>query len=246
MVAAVKPDAVLVGAADVALAALTEAAEPGTIGEHRGVAMLADRLAVHYFDCLATAYPGWQWAVSVARAPRAKVATVCESSLLPTDGALLAPAWLPYADRLAPGDIGPGDITPFVADDPCLEQGFEATGEEDVDAVALWELGLGRPRVLSPEGRDRAAQRWYEGAHGPAAPVAVKAPAHCASCGYYVPLAGTLRAVFGICANAWSPSDGTVVSRDHGCGAHSETDMDRPEPDRIPEPIVDEFTVDEL
>lgn len=67
--------------------------------------------------------------------------------------------------------------------------GFEATGEEDVDAVALWELGLGRPRVLSAEGRDTAAQRWYDGAHGPTAEVAVKAPAACESCGYFLPMA---------------------------------------------------------
>ena len=28
--------------------------------------------------------------------------------------------------------------------------------------------------------------------------------------------------MFGACANEWSPSDGLVVSLDHGCGAHSE------------------------
>lgn len=107
-------------------------------------------------------------------------------------------------------------------------------------------LGLGRPRVLSAEGRERAAQRWYDGAHGPAAPVAVKAPAPCATCGFFVPMAGVLRAVFGVCANAWSPSDGTVVSRDHGCGAHSEVDLVKPGPEKVPDPIVDEFVVDEL
>jgi hypothetical protein len=47
-----------------------------------------------------------------------------------------------------------------------------------------------------------------------------------------------------VCANEWSPSDGRVVSLDHGCGAHSETDMDHPEPTSVGEPIVDEFAVD--
>ena len=115
------------------------------------------------------------------------------------------------ADRLAPGDVGPGDVTPKIDDDPNLEPGFEATGDEDVDAVALWELGLGRPRVLSAEGRARAAQRWYDGDHGPKAPVAVKASATCSTCGYFVPMAGALRPVFGVCANEWSPDDGRVV-----------------------------------
>lgn len=246
MAPAVKLDAVLVGAVDLARAALGESAEPGTVGEHQGAAMVSDRLATHYFACTAAAYPGWQWSVTVARAPRAKVATVCETALVPAAGALLAPAWLPYADRLAPGDIGPGDATPYVADDPLLEAGFEATGDEDVDAMAFWELGLGRPRVLSRDGRSAAAQRWYDGDRGPSAAIAVKAPAPCSTCGFYVPLAGALRSVFGVCANEWSPSDGTVVSLDHGCGAHSEVDMERPEAPSVPEPIIDEFTLDQL
>ncbi len=244
MPSAPKSDPALVASVDQAAASLREVAEPGSIGDHLATVMVGERLATHYFRCSSRSYPGWRWAVSVARAPRAKAVTVCESALVAGDGALLAPAWVPYADRLAPGDIGPGDVTPFVEVDPLLEMGFEATGDEDVDAVALWELGLGRVRVLSPEGRDQAAQRWYDGPHGPTSPDAVKATAECASCGYYLPLAGSLRAVFGICANAWSPSDGAVVSRDHGCGAHSETDMDRPAPRRVPEPIVDEYALD--
>ena len=34
-----------------------------------------------------------------------------------------------------------------------------------------------------------------------------------------------MRQMFGVCANEWSPSDGKVVSLDHGCGAHSQTDV---------------------
>jgi hypothetical protein len=34
------------------------------------------------------------------------------------------------------------------------------------------------------------------------------------------------------------------VSIDHGCGAHSETDVDRPEPEPLPEPILDETGVE--
>ncbi len=145
-------------------------AESGAVGEHLGMEMVEERLATHYFTCTARAYLGWRWAVSVARVPRSKTVTVCEANLVPGEGALLSPDWVPYAERLAPGDVGPGDVTPLVADDPNLEPGFEATGDEDVDQVALWELGLGRPRVLSAEGREAAAQRWYEGESGPSAP----------------------------------------------------------------------------
>ena len=237
---AVKPDPTLKGALDLAREAAESIAEAGTVGGHLGMEMVQDRVATHYFECTAKAYPGWRWAITVARVPRSKVVTVSETNLVPGDGALLSPEWLPYADRLAPGDIGPGDVTPKVDDDPLLEAGFEATGDEDVDAVALHELGLGRPRVLSAEGREAAAQRWYDGDHGPNAPVAQKAPAPCSSCGFFLPMAGALRSFFGVCANAWSPSDGSVVSLDHGCGAHSEVDIDAPEPEVIAPPVLDD------
>ncbi|GAB3054679.1 DUF3027 domain-containing protein [Intrasporangium mesophilum] len=242
--AAPKSDSVLLAATDLARTALDEVAEPGTVGAHLGMDLLEERLAMHWFECTSPGYRGWRWGVSVARVPRAKLATVCETNLLPGPDALLAPEWLPYADRLAPGDLGAGDVLPYRPVDPFLEQGFEATGDEDVDQMAFFELGLGRPRVLSAEGREDAATRWYAGDGGPTSEVSVKATARCSTCGYFVPMAGALRPVFGVCANEWSPSDGRVVSLDHGCGAHSETDLEAPEPSSVGDPIVDEFAVD--
>ena len=241
-----KQDAVLAAAVQEARTAAEQVAEAGTVGDHVGMRMEAERLATHLFACTAPAYRGWTWAVTVARVPRSKHVTVCEAHLLPGADALLAPDWVPYAQRLAPGDLGAGDVLPYVEEDQNLEPGFEATGEEDVDQLAFFELGLGRPRVLSAEGREVAAQRWYDGDHGPHAPVAVKAKGACATCGYYVPMAGALRALFGVCANAWSPSDGTVVSLDHGCGAHSETDVAPAPPVPVSAPIVDELSWDIL
>lgn len=243
-VTAPKSDAVLLAASDLARSVLEEIAEPGTVGAHLGMDLLDERLGMHWFECTSAGYRGWHWGVSVARAPRAKVATVCETNLLPGPDAVLAPEWLPYADRLAPGDLGAGDVLPYRPDDPNLEAGFEATGEEDVDQMAFFELGLGRPRVLSAEGREAAATRWYDGDGGPSSEIALKATERCTTCGYFLPMAGALRVTFGVCANEWSPSDGRVVSLDHGCGAHSETDMEHPEPVPVGEPIVDEFAVD--
>ncbi|MFK5581930.1 MULTISPECIES: DUF3027 domain-containing protein [unclassified Serinicoccus] len=235
-----KIDTMLSGAVEVALAAAQEIGEPGTVGEHLGAVAEGDRLVTHYFTCTASGYPGWRWAVTLSRVPRARRATINEVHLVAGEGALLSPEWLPYADRLAPGDIGPGDRTPFTEDDPHLEAGFEATGEEDVDEVALWELGLGRPRVLSAEGRDAAATRWNEGEHGAGSESARQAPAPCRTCGFFLPLAGALRANFGICASAWSPADGTVVALDFGCGAHSEIDVEKRAAEKIDPPVLDE------
>jgi Protein of unknown function (DUF3027) len=239
-----KRDAILSAAIDQAREAAVSIAEPSMVGEHLGAVTDGERLATHYFECTAAAYPGWRWAITVARVARGKKATVCETNLVPGEGALLSPKWLPYAQRLAPGDLGDGDVLPYIEDDQRLEPGFEATGDEDVDQVALWELGLGRKRVLSAEGREEAAQRWSDGDTGPASPGAEKAPAPCSSCGFYYPMPGALRGSFGVCANAWSPSDGRVVSLDHGCGAHSEVDVIREDPKPAHEHVLDEFAVD--
>ena len=65
----------------------------------------------------------------------------------PTDGVVTRLGVTPGSQ------VGAGDVLPYKEDDPNLEPGFEATGDEDVDQVALWELGLGRKRVLSAEGK---------------------------------------------------------------------------------------------
>ncbi len=224
--AAATKDAVLSSAVDLARAAAEEVADrPELVGEHLGVVVEGERLVSHRFATTAPGYRGWHWAVTVARVPRARTATVCEVHLLPGEDALLAPAWVPWAERLRPGDLGPGDVLPFLPDDDRLEHGYEATGDADADELAIFELGLGRERVLSPLGRSEAAQRWYAGSHGPMAPQALAASAPCSTCGFLLLMAGSLRTEFGVCANEWSPDDGRVVSMDHGCGAHSQTDV---------------------
>ncbi|PZR54107.1 DUF3027 domain-containing protein [Xylanimonas oleitrophica] len=239
-------EAVLVGAVDLAREAAVEVAESASdVGEHLGAVVEGERLVSHRFAAGMAGYRGWYWVVTVARVPRGRTATVCEVELLPGEDALLAPEWLPWSERLRPGDIGPGDVLPFKPDDPRLEPGWEPTGDEELDSVAIEELALARQRVLSPRGRDEAAQRWYRGSRGPTAAVAVASPAECLSCGFLIPLSGPLGQLFGVCANEWSPDDGKVVSLDHGCGAHSETDVEQPPSDwPDADPLIDENTVE--
>ncbi|MCL1897613.1 MAG: DUF3027 domain-containing protein [Micrococcales bacterium] len=223
-----KNDPVLTGEAAQAQAraALETIAQISDIGPFAGAQMQADRVANLYFTSQLPGYVGWHWVVTVARAPRARHATISETDLLPDQGALLAPAWVPWAQRIMPGDLGPGDVLPHIAEDARLEPGYQSVADDD-EALVVWTLGLGRPRVLSPEGRDEAAMRWYQGAGGPANPESTRAPARCATCGFAVPLAGQMRCLFAVCANRYATRDGKVVSLDHGCGAHSETDVVR-------------------
>ena len=123
-------------------------------------------------------------------------------------------------------------------------QPFPMIGEE-ADRLEAFELGLGRPRVLSPLGRKAAFERWYEGDAGPNTPGTRAARATCSSCGFLMRMDGAARAVFGVCANEWSAYDGRVVSYDHGCGSHSETDA--PAQARMWEPaapVVNEFDME--
>jgi hypothetical protein len=213
-------DAVLAGAVDLARAA-AEDVGGDSVGEHLGVDDGGERVATHRFAAALPGYRGWHWAVTVARAPRAKAATVDEVVLLPGPDAVLAPAWVPWSERLQPGDLGPGDLLPASADDPRLVPAYVDSGDPAVEEVAE-ELGLGRVRVLSRDGRADAAARWYAGDGGPDTPTARQAPGRCGTCGFLVALAGSLRAGFGVCANEITPVDGRVVSVEFGCGAHSE------------------------
>jgi hypothetical protein len=250
-----------VAAVDAARAALLDMVGAADVGEHLGYAAEDERVVTHYFECRQAGYRGWRWAVTVARALRAKTVTVDEIVLLPGDGAIIAPTWVPYRDRIQPGDLSPGDLLPTEEDDPRLVPGY-LTGDPgdylldpdnpDVDSTEMVrdvvdELGLGRARVLSLEGRDLAAQRWYDGSHGPDSPLALSAPATCSSCGFLVRLAGPLSRVFGVCANAYANDDGRVVSWDHGCGAHSEAQLARKsQPQPLPDPVLDTLSWDEM
>jgi hypothetical protein len=221
---ALVPDPVCAAAVDLARAVAVEAGG-ASVGEHLGVEADDELVVTHSFASTDRAYVGWRWAVTVARAEGSNDVTVDEVVLLPGGGALVAPAWVPWSERVQPGDLAPGDLLPPRPDDPRLVPAY-ADPEADLAAEVFWELGLGRPRVLSVDGRLDAAERWYDGDRGPASPMARQAPGQCLDCGFRMPLAGGLKALFGVCANALSPEDGRVVSLDHGCGAHSETSVE--------------------
>jgi hypothetical protein len=227
------PDRLCAEAVDVALAVTREAVGDGSVGAHLGVVAEGDRVVTHLFACTDAAYRGWRWATTLTRASRAKNVTIGETVLLPGPDAVLAPEWVPWSERLRPGDMGPGDLLPTEADDLRLEPGWTGEGgvtvEEDDDGTpsiavigsVAGEIGIGRPRVLSRYGLHSAADRWEE-QFGPKTPMAQAAPANCATCGFLVPIAGSLSQAFGVCANEIAPADGHVVSLAYGCGGHSE------------------------
>ena len=253
-----EPDELCAEAVDLARAAAVAIVEPDYVGEHLEVLAEGERAVTHLFACEDPAYAGWRWGVTVGRAPRSKVITVSETVLLPGPAALLAPPWVPWHDRLRPGDLGVGDLLPAPPDDERLVplvalEGDDAAldwfgegqdaGDEQGPAEPAELPAPGRSRVLSAIGRESASARWYTSEHGPRTPLAHAAPAHCVSCGFFVPLSGELGRLFGACANAYAPDDGRVVSADHGCGAHSESVIWQATARAI-SPVIDEFGYD--
>jgi len=253
MVAAPKSDTTLAKAVDVARTALLEQAAAADIGDHLGYEVEGERVVTHLFDCTLPGYRGWRWSVTVTRATRQKVVTVDEVVLIPGEDAIVAPEWVPYRERIKPGDLSPGDLLPVEDDDPRLvptysfgDDPLDPDDKAQIKAVAA-ELYLGRVRTLSLEGRDLAAQRWYDGDAGPESPLAQSAPATCSTCGFLVRLAGPMSEMFGVCANGNANDDGKVVSLDHGCGAHSEVQLGKRQlPEPLPDHVFDTLTLDEI
>ncbi|WP_152664806.1 DUF3027 domain-containing protein [Mycobacterium sp. UM_Kg27] len=212
---------VLAEAVEHARSAVAEFSGADTVGEHLGVDYEDPTAATHRFGAVLPGYQGWQWAVVVAAVPGATVPTVSEVVLVPGPTALLAPEWVPWDQRVRPGDLGPGDLLAPPADDPRLVPGYTSSGDPQLDEVA-GEIGLGRRWLMSPVGRAEAAQRWHDGEHGPDSAMARSTKRVCRDCGFYLPLAGELGTVFGVCGNEMS-ADGHVVDNRYGCGAHSDT-----------------------
>lgn len=226
---------ILMGAVDQARSAIVEFSGEGVVGDYLGASFDDPASVTHRFLASMSGYHGWQWAVVLATYPGADHTTVSEVVLVPGPDALLAPQWVPWNERVQPGDLSPGDLLAPPAGDPRLVPGYLASGDPELDEIA-GEVGFGRKQVLSDWGRTDAAQRWHDGDFGPNSAMARATRRTCRGCGFFVPLSGSLGLVFGVCANELS-ADGRVVSAEYGCGAHSDT----PPPEPIGSPAFEPF-----
>jgi hypothetical protein len=79
--------------------ALCEITAEATIGELVDQRDEGEGVTTLSFAAEMPGYPGWHWTVSVAELPD-EAPSVLEVELLPGDGALLAPDWVPWSERL--------------------------------------------------------------------------------------------------------------------------------------------------
>ena len=115
-----------------ALQALAEVTDPASVGELLEVAEPEPGVRNLVFACRLPGYIAWRWTVSTARVGDGEP-TVLEVELLPGDGALVAPPWVPWAERLAEyRRTHPDEADGGVED---LEDDDEEDLDEDLDDV---------------------------------------------------------------------------------------------------------------
>ncbi len=122
-----------------ARAALAEVTAVDHVGALLGESRDGDVILLR-FATTQSGYPGWEWTVALAQLDEDEP-TVLEVELLPGDGALLAPDWLPWSERLeewhaaqaAAGDAESADDADDHDDDDDDDEDDEDDEDDDLD-----------------------------------------------------------------------------------------------------------------
>ncbi len=85
---------------ELARGALREITPADTVGAFFGETDEGNGAVSVLFESAQPGYPGWKWTVSIADVD-GQEPTVLEAELMPGQGSLLAPDWVPWSDRLA-------------------------------------------------------------------------------------------------------------------------------------------------
>ena len=147
--------------------AMDVADEPEQVGDVVNAIELGDNVTDFRLAADVRGYEGWQWSVTLYHDSEVGKWTVNESSLVPTDDALVPPAWVPWKDRLEPTDLAPTDSIGTDPDDPRLEGGFRKT--EPVAGATAGEDGMSAETAEQAEKSAETAEQAE-----PAEPVAEK------------------------------------------------------------------------
>jgi hypothetical protein len=138
-----KPDAVLAAAVDAARTAIEGIAKASEIGDHLAARTEGDRVVTHLFESRLPGYLGWQWYAVLTRNSRSKVITVNELGLLPSEDSVLAPEWVPWAERVRPEDAqeqdeqeAPREASTGSETEPDAATAADAEAESDTDTAA--------------------------------------------------------------------------------------------------------------
>ena len=136
--------------------ALAEITAVGTYGDFLSETDEGEGVYTLLFAATMGGYPGWHWTVSVAELPDS-APTVLEAELLPGDGSLLAPDWVPWSDRLGVGedlealdDLDDVDLDD-VDDVDDLDEDHGDDPDDGIDFESAVELGEASDLLALPE-----------------------------------------------------------------------------------------------
>jgi hypothetical protein len=131
-------DPVLLAAVDVARAALLEITPASTVGAVVGHTTHDEHVLSLHFASLMPGYPDWHWTATLSRIDGDSEPNVLETELLPGEGAVLAPEWTPWSDRLEDYKLAQEHAAALAADDDDDddiddESDDDESDDEDID-----------------------------------------------------------------------------------------------------------------
>jgi hypothetical protein len=129
---AVSTDAASIDYTDLAREALLEVTPESTVGAPVGTVDEGDGVVSVLFANRLPGYPGWRWTVSVAKIGDDEP-TVLEVELMPGDGSLVAPEWVPWSERLAEYRAAQEHEGEDGAEDASDEEDYDDESDEDDD-----------------------------------------------------------------------------------------------------------------
>ncbi|WIA99687.1 DUF3027 domain-containing protein [Curtobacterium sp. MCBA15_012] len=118
----------MVDVTELARTALLEVTSEDTVGQPVGTVDEGDGVVSVLFSNRMPGYPGWRWTVSVAHV-EGDEPTVLEVELMPGDGSLVAPEWVPWSERMAEYRASQGESE----DDEDADEDDDADSDEDAD-----------------------------------------------------------------------------------------------------------------
>jgi len=135
-------DPVLAASEDRAREALADITPADTIGPLVATLAHGEHVVSLQFANLMRGYPGWLWTATLSRIDETEDVNVLEVELLPGEGAVLAPDWVPWTDRLADYRAAQDAAGEELEDDEDADdeasddEGADDEGSDDEDADA--------------------------------------------------------------------------------------------------------------
>jgi len=156
-------DPVLLAAVDQARAALLEITPSSTIGAVVGHTTHDEHVLSLHFASLMPGYPDWHWTATLSRIDDESEPNVLETELLPGEGAVLAPEWTPWSERLEDYKLAQEHAAALAEDDDDEDFDDESDADSDDEDIDDDELDLD-DHILDDDVLDDAVHEHAEAA----------------------------------------------------------------------------------